>query len=237
VAERIERVLLVVAHPDDADFAAAGTVAIWVDQGIDVSYCLVTDGDAGGHDLTVPREQIPALRRAEQTAAAKEIGVDDLVWLGYPDGQVTVSLGLRRDIARVIRQIRPQRVLSPSPERSYERVYASHPDHLAVGEATLCAVYPDARNPFAFPELAAEGLQAHMVDEVWMMAPPDPDTFVDVTEVLDRKVAALRAHVSQVAGMDDLPGLLKAWMAATAAQGGLAPGRLAESFRRIDTSE
>jgi LmbE family N-acetylglucosaminyl deacetylase len=237
VAKDIQRVLVVVAHPDDADFAAAGTVATWVDQGIDVSYCLVTDGDAGGDDPSVPRAQIPALRRAEQTAAAKEVGVDDLVWLGYPDGQVMVSLPLRRDIARVIRKIRPQRVVSPSPERSYQSVYASHPDHLAVGEATLCAVYPDARNPFAFPELAGDGLWPHMVDEVWLMTPPDPDTFIDVTEALDRKVAALRAHASQTARMEDLPGMLRAWMGSTAAQGGLPPGRLAESFRRIDTSE
>jgi LmbE family N-acetylglucosaminyl deacetylase len=237
VPEDIERVLVVVAHPDDPDFAAAGTVATWVDQGVEVTYCLVTDGDAGGHDPSVPREQIPALRRAEQTAAAKEVGVETLIWLGYPDGQVTVSLALRRDIARVIRQVRPQRVVSPSPERSYTRVFASHPDHLAVGEATLCAVYPDARNPFAFPELAAEGLEAHLVGEVWLMAPPDADTFVDVTDAFDRKVAALRRHVSQTAGMDDLPGMLRGWMGATAAQGGLPPGRLAESFRVIDTSE
>jgi LmbE family N-acetylglucosaminyl deacetylase len=237
VAQDIERVLVVVAHPDDPDFAAAGTVASWVDQGIEVSYCMVTDGDAGGHDPSLPRDQIPALRRAEQTAAAKEVGVEDLIWLGYPDGRVMVSLDLRRDIARAIRRVRPQRVVSPSPDRSYARVFASHPDHLAVGEATLCAVYPDARNPFAFPELAAEGLDAHLVEEVWLMAAPDSDTFVDVTDSFDRKVAALRRHVSQTAGMADLPGLLRDWMGATAAQGGLPPGRLAESFRRVDTSE
>jgi LmbE family N-acetylglucosaminyl deacetylase len=237
VAKDIQRVLVVVAHPDDADFAAAGTVATWVAQGIEVSYCLVTDGDAGGDDPTVPRAQVPVLRRAEQTAAAKEVGVDDIVWLGYRDGQVMVSLPLRRDIARVIRKIRPQRVVAPSPERSYQRVYASHPDHMAVGEATLCAVYPDARNPFAFPELAGDGLEPHMVDEVWLMTPPDPDTFIDVTEAFERKVAALRAHASQTARMEDLPGMLRAWMGATAVQGGLAPGRLAESFRLVDTSE
>jgi len=237
VTADIERALVVVAHPDDPDFAAAGTVASWVDQGIKVSYCMVTDGDAGGHDPSVPRDQIPAQRRAEQTAAAKEVGVEDLFWLGYPDGRVMVSLDLRRDIARVIRQVRPQRVMSPSPERTYTRVFASHPDHLAVGEATLCAVYPDARNPFAFPELAAEGLDAHMVDEVWLMAPPDADTFVDVTDAFDRKVAALRRHVSQTGGMDDLAGMLRAWMDAIAAEGGLPPGRLAESFRLVDTSE
>jgi LmbE family N-acetylglucosaminyl deacetylase len=228
---------VVVAHPDDADFGAAGTIAAWVDQGIDVSYCVVTDGDAGGFDPTVPRSEIPVIRRAEQTAAAKEVGVSDLYWLGYPDGQVVVSLALRRDIARVIRQVRPQRVLSPSAERFYARVFASHPDHLAVGEATLCAVYPDARNPFAFPELAAEGLEAHIVDEVWLMASPEADIYVDVTDTFDRKVAALRAHVSQTGRMEDMAGFLRTWLEAAGARGGLAPGRLAEAFRRLDTSE
>ncbi len=233
----IQRVLAVVAHPDDVDFGAAGTVAKWVDEGMDVTYCLVTDGDAGGFDPLISRSEIPAIRRAEQTAAAKEVGVSDLVWLGYPDGQVEVSLGLRRDIARVIRQVRPQRVLSPSPERNYARVFASHPDHLAVGEATLCAVYPDARNPFAFPELAAGGLEAHIVDEVWMMAAPEADVFIDVTDTFDRKIAALRAHVSQTGRMESLPEFLRGWLAATAERAGLEPGRLAEGFRRIDTSE
>jgi LmbE family N-acetylglucosaminyl deacetylase len=228
---------MVMAHPDDVDFGCAGTIAMWVDQGIQVTYCLVTDGDAGGHDPSVPRAEIAGIRRAEQTAAAKEVGVSDLIWLGYPDGQVTVTLPLRRDIARAIRQTRPQRVVTPWPERNYGRVYASHPDHMAVGEATLCAVYPDARNPFTFRELAEDGLEAHIVDEVWASGAPDPDTFVDVTDVFDRKVAALRAHASQTAGMTDLAGFLRAWGEATAEAAGLPPGRVAESFRRIDTSE
>jgi LmbE family N-acetylglucosaminyl deacetylase len=235
--ERVARILVVVAHPDDVDFGAGGTVAAWVDDGIDVAYCIVTDGDAGGHDASVAREAIPAIRRAEQTAAAKELGVSDLTWLGYPDGQVTVSLALRRDIARAIRQVRPQRVVCPSPERYYARVFASHPDHLAVGEATLCAVYPDARNPFAFPELADQGFEAHMVDEVWVMGGPAPDTYVDITDTFDKKVAALRAHQSQTGRMQDLAGFLRTWTQASAAQGGLPAGRLAEAFTALDTSE
>ena len=225
-----ERILVVAAHPDDIDFGAAATVARWVDEGREVSYCIVTDGDAGGYDPTVPRSEIAGIRRAEQTAAAKEVGVTDLVWLGYPDGQVVVSLSLRRDLARVIRQVRPQLVVCPWPERNWERIFASHPDHMAVGEAAMCAVYPDARNPFTFPELAAEGLDAHVVDEVWAMGAPTSDTF-------DRKVEALRRHVSQTARIPDLSGFLRSWLAANAAAGGLAEGRLAEVFRRIDTSE
>jgi LmbE family N-acetylglucosaminyl deacetylase len=228
---------MVVAHPDDVDFGAAGTVALWVDEGIQVTYCLVTDGDAGGHDPSVPRAEIAGIRRAEQTAAAKEVGVSDLLWLGYPDGRVTVTLDLRRDIARAIRQVRPQRVVAQWPQRNYGRVYSSHPDHMAVGEATLCAVYPDARNPFTFPELAAAGLEAHIVDEVWASGSPEPDIFVDITDVFDRKVAALRAHRSQTGGMDNLADFLRGWGEATAAAAGLPSGRVAESFRRIDTSE
>ena len=235
--DSVERVLIVAAHPDDVDFGAAATIASWVAAGLHVTYCIVTDGDAGGYDPTVARADIPGIRRAEQTAAAKEVGVSDLVWLGYPDGQVMISIALRRDIARVIRQVRPQRVVCPWPERNFARVFASHPDHLAVGEATLCAVYPDARNPFAFPELAAEGLEAHIVDEVWGMGTPQPDTYVDVTDTFDRKVAALRAHASQTGTMKDLEGLLRSWLEANASAGGLPPGRLAEAFRRIDTSE
>jgi LmbE family N-acetylglucosaminyl deacetylase len=236
-SQRAERILVVVAHPDDVDFGAAGSVARWVDEGSAVAYCLVTDGDAGGHDPAVPRSEIPNIRRREQTDAAWEVGVTELTWLGYPDGRLVVSLDLRRDIARVIRRFRPNRVLCPSPEREWDRVFASHPDHLAAGEATICAVYPDARNPFAFPELAAEGLAAHIVDEVWLMASSTVNTYVDVTDSFDRKVAALRAHASQTAHIADLSGFLRAWAARTAQAAGWHDDRLAEGFRRIDTSE
>jgi len=149
----VERVLVVVAHPDDIDFGVAGSVATWTDAGIDVQYCLVTSGDAGGHDESVSRTEMVEIRQREQTAAAKVVGVTELHWLGFPDGRVEPSLELRAAISRVIREVRPQRVVAMSPDRNYERVYASHPDHLATGEATMAAVYPDSRNPFAFPEL------------------------------------------------------------------------------------
>ena len=232
------RTLVVTAHPDDVDFGAAGTIARWTDEGVEVTYCLVTDGDAGGYDRTVDRREIAAIRRAEQAAAAKEVGVSDLVWLGYPDGRLTVSLELRRDIARVIRQVRPQRVVAQWPERNWESVFASHPDHLAAGEATLCAVYPDARNPFAFPDLLAAGLEPHIVEEVWVMSAPHPDTFVDVTDTFERKLAALRCHVSQMdPERGEMGGWLRDFLAANAAAGGLPEGRLAETFLRRITGE
>jgi LmbE family N-acetylglucosaminyl deacetylase len=231
-----ERILTVTAHPDDVDFGAAGSVAAWTAAGAQVTYCVVTDGDAGGFDPAVPRADIPAIRRAEQAAAAAEVGVKDLIWLGYPDGRVEATLALRRDLARVIRLVRPERVLCPSPERSLDRIFASHPDHLAAGEATVCAVYPDARNRFAFPELAAAGLEPHTVKEVWLMAAPDANVYVDVTDTFDAKLAALRAHVSQETDRGgQLEGWLRGWLTANGARAGMGDGRLAEAFRRIET--
>ncbi len=234
----VERALVVVAHPDDADFAAAGTIASWTEAGIEVTYCLCTDGDAGGFDPDVPRDQIAGIRQAEQRAAAKELGVEDVVFLGYPDGRLTPSIELRRDISRVVRQRRPQRMLVQSPERNWERIHASHPDHLAAGEAALCAVYPDARNPFAHLELAAEGLDAWTVDEVWVMTfiGGDANRYVDVTGVFERKLAALKAHLSQTEHMDDLEGMLRTWLKVNAVAGGLGDDRLAEAFRVVSTA-
>jgi LmbE family N-acetylglucosaminyl deacetylase len=232
----VERALAVVAHPDDVDFGCAGTVAQWTASGIAVSYCMITNGDAGGFDGAVSRADMARIRQTEQREAAAEVGVDDVVFLGYPDGRLVTSIELRRDISRVIRQRRPQRVLCQSPERNWQRIQASHPDHLAAGEATIAAIYPDSRNPFAHPELLAEeGLDAHTVDEVWVAATEDPDRYVDVTDTFDRKLAALRRHVSQVAHHEDLEGMLRGWLGMNAARAGLPEGRLAEAFRVIDT--
>jgi LmbE family N-acetylglucosaminyl deacetylase len=234
--DEVQRVLVVTAHPDDVDFGSAGTVATWVDAGIEVTYCIVTNGDAGGFDPDVPRSEIAGIRQAEQLAAAKEVGVTDVVFLGYPDGRLEVSVELRRDISRVIRQVRPQRVLTQSPDRNYQRIYASHPDHLATGEATLCAVYPDARNPWAHPELAAEGFEAHTVSEVWVNSGGDrADHYVDITDTFDRKIAALRAHESQTAHMTELEDMLGRWGGAQAKAAGFEKGRLAEGYLVLDT--
>lgn len=226
---------MVCAHPDDIDFGASGSVAGWTDAGIEVTYCLVTDGDAGGFDREVPREEIPRIRRAEQIAAAAVVGVTDVRFLGYPDGRLTPSLELRRDLSRVIRQVRPQRVVCQSPERNWASVYASHPDHRAAGEATLDAVYPDARNPFAHPELLQEeGLEPHIVHEVWVMGGPQPDHYVDVTDQFERKVAALREHRSQLTDpTGEPPAVLRDLMRRNAEAGGLPEGRLAEAFKVV----
>jgi LmbE family N-acetylglucosaminyl deacetylase len=234
-AEHVERALCVLAHPDDVDFGSSGTVATWTSAGTEVTYLIVTDGDAGGFDET-PRDQMGPLRRAEQEAAAKAVGVDDVRFLGYPDGRLELTLDLRRDISRVIRQVRPQRVLTSSPERYWERIGASHPDHMTVGESTLRAVYPDARNPFAFPELAAEGLEAWTVSEVWLTASPRADHVVDVTDLVELKFAALKSHVSQVAHVTDLEQFVTAWMRENGRRLGLPDGRLGEAFHVVYTA-
>jgi LmbE family N-acetylglucosaminyl deacetylase len=231
----ISRILVVAAHPDDVDFATAGTIATWTAAGHEVIYCIVTDGDAGGSDPGISRPDMATLRRDEQTAAASQVGVHDLRFLGYPDGRVEATLELRRDLARVIRQVRPQRVVCPSPERNYFRLGIGHPDHRAVGSAALDAVYPDARNPFAFPELLAdEGLEAWIVPEVWISGGPAPNHYVDVTETFPQKIAALKSHQSQVGQRDGLEGFLRERLARVAEQGGLPEGHLAEAFQVID---
>src|SRR6202049_1190665 len=233
----IERVLVVVAHPDDCDFGNAGTTAKWTDAGVTVTYCLVTDGDAGGSDRSITREEMARIRRIEQAA---EVGVTALTFLGYPDGRLTPSIELRRDISRVIRQQQPQRVITQSPVRNFTRIFASHPDHLAAGEATLCAVYPDARNPFAHMELLEEeGLEPWSVPEVWMSAVLSTGQelrVIDVTETADRKLAALRCHRSQYTDWEALEQRVRGWLEATATMNGLEAGRLAEQFVVVPTA-
>jgi LmbE family N-acetylglucosaminyl deacetylase len=231
----IDRLLVVMAHPDDVDFGSAGTMAHMVAQGVQVTYCLVTDGDAGGSDRTMPRDEMAALRRHEQTAAAKAVGVTDLVFLGYPDGRVEPTLELRRDISRVIREVRPKVVVCQSPERNLDRVFASHPDHLAAGEATMCAVYPDARNPFAFPELLEAGHEPWTVEEVWLSGHAQPTDVVDVTDHVDLKFDALLSHASQHPDPDGMQVRVREWMRLTAVAGGLVDGQMAEAFRVVRT--
>jgi len=233
----VQRVLCVAAHPDDLDFGASGTIAGWTRGGLSVSYLLCTRGDQGGFDDT-PRDLMPAIREQEQRDAAAAAGVDDVRFLdGFHDGWLEPDHDLQRAIVRVIRQVRPQRMLFQYPERNWDRIGASHPDHLAAGEASIRAVYPAARNPFAYPELLRdEGLEPWVVPECWVMAAPQPDHYVDITDTFDTKIAALRAHKSQTAHVDDLEDRIRGWGLASAVGGGLPDGRLAEAFRILHTA-
>jgi len=235
--EEVRRALVVTAHPDDVDFGAAGTVASWTSAGIEVTYCICTSGEAAG-DGTVGPAETAATRQAEQRAAAALLDVADVVFLDHPDGAVEPTLALRRDITRVIRTVRPDRVLTWSPEINWDHVATTHPDHRAVGMATFAAVYPDARNPNAHPELLADGLTAWTVPELWLADAPAPlrNHAVDVTDVFDLRMAALHSHVSQVGAGTELDEGMRARCAEIAAKHGLPDGRLAEEFQVVDTS-
>jgi LmbE family N-acetylglucosaminyl deacetylase len=228
------RALIVVAHPDDIDFGAAGTACTFVDHGVQVVYGLVTSGEAG-EPSDIPGPELAEIRQAEQTEAAKIVGVTELYWLGFPDGAVVPGLELRRAIARLIRVVRPDLVIAQSPVRNLDRIYSGHPDHIATGEAVISAVYPDARNAKSFPELIDEGLQPHAVPRMWLMAGTEHTVHVDITHSIDRKVEALMAHRSQNGPRADrLPTMIREW-AETAAEGAGLAGSCAESFRAVNT--
>jgi LmbE family N-acetylglucosaminyl deacetylase len=230
------RVLVVTAHPDDVDFGAAGSIAAFRAAGVDVAYCIVTNGEAGGSDRSMPRSEMAEIRQREQRAAAAQVGVDDLTFLGHPDGAVAATMELRRDITRVIRRYRPDRVITQSPDRRWDFIYASHPDHLATGEAAVCAVYPDARNPFAHPELLSdEGLEPHSVNEVWLMTADGPNRAVDISLTFDTKMAALRSHQSQGTDNDGMVERIRGMVTRNAAVAGLPEGALAEVYRVVPT--
>jgi len=234
---RYERVLVVAAHPDDPEFGFGASVAKLAGEGSDVFYVICTDGSQGGEDPSVPDAELTATRYAEQRAAAEVLGVRDVVFLGFRDGHLVPSVELRKAISREIRRFRPDLVLTHTPVRSLGvGIGASHPDHLAVGEATLSAVYPDARNPRAYPELLEEGLQAHRVREVWLPGFDGADHFVDATGLMDKKIEAILCHRSQFQkpGVpEDGPGK---WIRERMRQTGEKAGfEYAEAFKKLQT--
>ncbi len=231
------RVLVVAAHPDDPEFACGASVAKLASEGSEVFYVVCTDGCQGGEDPSVPDAELTAVRYAEQRAAADVLGVRDVTFLGFRDGSLTADLELRRAIAREIRRIRPDLVLTHMPVREMGvDVTDSHPDHIAAGEATLAAVYPDARSPRAFPELLAEGLEAHRVPEVWLSGLEQADLFVDATAHVEQAIEAILCHRSQF----DRPGLepdaprrwVTEWMRRVGERAGC---EYAEAFKRLET--
>jgi LmbE family N-acetylglucosaminyl deacetylase len=198
--------MVIVAHPDDAEFGCAGTMALWAREGWDVYLVICTDASGGGSDDATDvgaaaRQQTTATRKAEQRAAAEVLGLRDVIFLDRPDGLLEPTIELRRELVRLLRRYRPTRVICQSPERSWRPVMfigRYHPDHLAAGQAALAAIYPASQNPWDFPELLEEGLAPHKVREVFIMGAPEPNHAVDISATLDTKLAALRAHDSQV---------------------------------------
>lgn len=199
------RVLVVMAHPDDAEFGVGGTVARWAREGRHVTYVILTDGNRGSSDPAMTAERLAQIRHAEQRAAALKLGVKDVFFLGYDDGSLQPTLDLRRQITRWIRRVKPDVVVAPDPTRRWTgQRYINHPDHRAAGEATLDAIIPGSDTRLVFPELLEEGLEPHQVKEVYLSGSNEADVFVDITGAIDAKVEALREHKSQIGDWEEL---------------------------------
>ncbi len=212
-----QRVMVIVAHPDDIEFGCAGTIARWVAAGAEACYVLVTSGDVGIADLSITREQAAALREQEQRDAATAIGVQEVVFLGEPDGMVEATLTLRKRLVREIRRFRPEAVVCFDPTAVFvDASYINHPDHRAAATAAVDAVFPAAGQPHLFQELEKDGLQAHKVRKLYITTfGSGGDTWVNISDTIDLKIAALRKHVSQMGEWDPEP-MLREWAAAAA---------------------
>lgn len=231
---RVNRVLAFAAHPDDIDFGAAGTLAKWCAQGAEVSYCIMTDGGAGGFDPG-DRDGVTALRSSEQRAAADIVGAGEIHFLGEKDGFLAANHEVVGRVVELIRQVRPDVVLAMHPERNWSRIQASHPDHLACGEIVTRAVYPAVENPFAYPELAARGLKAFKVPWLWFYGAPREreNHAVDITAELDRKLAAIRVHASQHPDLEGMDRSVRGFLQENAQRHSLPAGTSAEVFHVV----
>ncbi len=231
MTEQLQRAMVITAHPDDAEFTVAGTVARWVRDGQEVIYVICTDGSRGSNDPNVEPAALAITRKAEQDAAARVLGVNEVVYLDYEDGTLEPTLSLRRDLTRTIRRYRPRIVVCPDPTmRFYGNDYLNHPDHRAAGDAALDAVFPSAGTRYIFPELLAEGLEPYDVKEVYIHGHPTPNQWIDISGTIECKIAALEQHKSQVGGWEGLGEGIRAWAKEAGAGQGMA---FAEAFKRI----
>jgi LmbE family N-acetylglucosaminyl deacetylase len=240
VDERPRTALVVVAHPDDAEFGCGGTLAAWAAEGWEVTLLVCTDGGSGGPDDATDvspeaRRRINATRKEEQRAAGAVLGLKEIVFLDLPDGQLMPDLTLRREIVRQIRRTRAYRLVCQSPDRVWTPSYAVgrfHPDHLAAATASLAAVYPAAQNAWDFPELLAEGLLPSKVRELYVVGAPHLNHAVDISETMEQKLAALRCHVSQLGeDQNELAKRVREWAAERGEPFGMAA---AETFHKVE---
>lgn len=223
-------ILIVVAHPDDIEFGASGSAAVWSAQGAHVVYCIVTDGAGGSNSPDMTPERLVEIRRQEQLAAAAKVGVSEVHFLGYRDGELVATVDLRRHLTRLIRQIKPNRVVIMDPTAvliSGEGFdYINHPDHRAAGEAALYAVFPSSGSRLVMPELLTEGLEPHNVGELYLQMSDKANIAVDVTAVWEQKIAALLEHRSQVD--ESVADMVHQWGSESGKEAGV---ELAKSFR------
>jgi len=230
-AWRPDRFLVVTAHPDDAEFGPAATAARWIDTGSVGHLVCCTSGDQGGEDPTLDPMTLASTREAEQRAAAAVVGYTGVTFLHQPDGALANDLALREQLVREIRSFRPDAVLTHDPEvLFYGDGGVNHADHRAAGIAAVDAVFPAARNPMAFPRLAREGLAPHRTRRLYLFWSNRPDTWVDVSDTLDRRIDALRCHVSQLQHPERLDARMRAW---AAEEGTPIGARYGEAFRLV----
>lgn len=229
-----KRVLVIQAHPDDVEFSSAGTVAKWIKEGAEVVYCSLTSGDKGSEDPEMTGEKLAAMREIEQQAACDSLGVKELKFLRYKDATLVADLELRLALTRVMRQVRPDVLMTFDPAMRYAgQRYINHPDHVATGEASLAAVFPSVRDRMTFPELLAEGLEPHKISEVYLYATNTPDVWIDITDTIEDKLQALRAHASQLGDWDPTE-MMRDWARESAAANpdrNDTSGEFAESFK------
>lgn len=231
LGESLHSILCIAAHPDDIEFTIAGSVARWTREGRVVDVCLVTTGGAGTNEYTPSGDGLVPIRERELHEAARILGVREVVLLGYQDGVVEPTLGLRHDLTRVIRRLRPDVVVCSDPTvRYYGNEYMNHPDHRAVASAALDAVFPSAETRGIFPDLFTEGLGPHKVKEVLISGADPADTWVDITDTIETKCAALKAHASQVGSGDWVDAMLREWGAREGKRAGV---KYAEAYRRM----
>jgi LmbE family N-acetylglucosaminyl deacetylase len=228
------RVLVVLAHPDDPEFFCGGTVARWSAEGKDIRYCLLTHGERGADGSEIDPQELAQLRELEQQAAADLLGVQQVLFLDHPDGYLLPNLELRKDITRVLRKIRPHSVITSDPSNFFPgRLRINHPDHRAAGEAVLAAVFPAVRSSLYFPELESEeGLKPHKVKTVFVAGTQQPNTTIDVTDFMDLKLAAIAKHASQIGDLQALQERIRKRMQDATADP--QNPRYVERFLRID---
>jgi LmbE family N-acetylglucosaminyl deacetylase len=226
------RVAVFTPHPDDAEIICGGTMARWAAEGHGVTLVLLTGGHNGSDDPEMTHERLAATRRQEQLAASAILGVKETIFLDYPDSTLVANLDLRRHLVKIVRQIKPHVVICMDPTRFWiSPGYINHPDHRAAGEATLAAVYPAARNRLTFLELAEEGYEPWVVEEVYITGPTDADIAIDITDYIDVKIAALNAHVSQISEWE-VDKFMRDWGRDTASRFPKS-GEYAESFKYL----
>lgn len=222
-------VMVITSHPDDAEYGAAGSVARWVKEGKEVIYVVCTNGDKGTDDFTVTSEELVKIRKAEQLAAARMLGVREVIFLGHPDQTLEDTPEFRKELVRLIRMYKPQTVLCADPYRRY----LWHRDHRIAGQVVLDAVFPYARDHLAYPDLLEEGLESHKVKEVLLWATEDINYRSDITSTFEIKLAALHCHQSQVGGRS--PVEIEQWLRKRHHM--FAEGEnfeLAEAFHRVE---